>query len=104
MKTPKDFDYDIWKDDNGHYYIRVKRTGEVTRVSEEIVREMWREVHRMERHRKNTTILDEDGNPHARILSLDDSRVAIKQMCVRIVALEFFFNQVIEVREDRIVL
>ena len=76
MKTPKDFDYDIWKDDDGHYFIRVKRTGEVTRVSEEIVREMWREIHRMERHRKNTTILDEDGNPHARILSLDDSRVA----------------------------
>ena len=75
MKTPKDFDYDIWKDGNGHYFIRVKRTGEVTRVSEEIVREMWREIHRMERHRKNTTILDEDGNPHARILSLDDNRV-----------------------------
>ncbi len=75
MKTPKDFDYDIWKDDDGHYFIRVKRTGEVTRVSEEIVREMWREIHRMERHRKNTTILDEDGNPHARILSLDDNRV-----------------------------
>ena len=37
MKTPKDFDYDIWKDDDGHYFIRVKRTGEVTRVSEEVV-------------------------------------------------------------------
>ena len=76
MKTPKEFDYDIWKDDEGHYYIRVKRTGEVTRVTQKIVREMWREIHRIERHRKNTTILDEDGNPHARVLSLDDNRVA----------------------------
>ena len=56
MKTPKDFDYDIWKDDDGHYYIRVKRTGETTRVSEEVVRELWRELYRMDKYRKDTTI------------------------------------------------
>ena len=73
MKTPKDFDYDIWKDDNGHYYIRVKRTGETTRVSEEVVRELWRELYRMDKYRKDTTITDEDGSRHTRILSLDVS-------------------------------
>ena len=76
MKTPKDFDYDIWKDDDGHYYIRVKRTGETTRVSEEVVRELWRELYRMDKYRKDTTITDEDGSQHTRILSLDDSWAA----------------------------
>ncbi len=61
MKTPKDFDYDIWKDDDGHYFIRVKRTGEVARVSEEVVRELWLELYRMDKYRKDTTITDEDG-------------------------------------------
>ena len=73
MKTPKDFDYDIWKDDDGHYYIRVKRTGETTRVSEEVVRELWRELYRMDKYRKDTTITEADGSQHTRILSLDDS-------------------------------
>ena len=76
MKIPKDFDYDIWKDDDGHYYIRVKRTGETTRVSEEVVRELWRELYRMDKYRKDTTITDEDGSQHTRILSLDDSWAA----------------------------
>ncbi len=73
MKTPKDFDYDIWKDDSGHYYIRVKRTGETTRVSEEVVRELWRDLYRMDKYHKDTTITDEDGSQHTRILSLNSS-------------------------------
>ncbi len=76
MKTPKDFDYDIWKDDSGHYYIRVKHTGETTRVSEEVVRELWRELYRMDKYRKDTTITDEDGSQHTRILSLDENGTA----------------------------
>ena len=76
MKTPKDFDYDIWKDDDGHYYICVKRTGETTRVSEEVVRELWRELYRMDKYRKDTTITDEDGSQHTRILSLDENSAA----------------------------
>ena len=76
MKTPKDFDYDIWKDDDGHYYIRVKCTGETTRVSKEVVRELWRELYRMDKYRKDTTITDEDGSRHTRILSLDENSAA----------------------------
>ena len=73
MKTPKDFDYDIWKDEDGHYCVRVKRTGETTRVSEDVVRELWRELYRMEKERKNATITENDGTRHTRLLSLDDS-------------------------------
>ena len=76
MKTPKDFDYDIWKDDDGHYFIRVKRTGEVTRVSEEVVRELWMELYRMDKYRKDTTITEADGSQHSRLFSLDDSWAA----------------------------
>ena len=47
MKTPRDFDYDIWKDDSGYYYIRVKRTGETARVAKDIVRELWRDMYRI---------------------------------------------------------
>ncbi len=73
MKTPKDFDYDIWKDKDGHYCVRVKRTGEITRVSEDVVRELWRVLYRMEKERKNTTITGNDGTRHTRLLSLDES-------------------------------
>ena len=76
MKTPKDFDYDIWKDDDGHYFIRVKSTGEVTRVSEEVVRELWMELYRMDKYRKDTTITEADGTQHSRLFSLDDSWAA----------------------------
>ena len=76
MKTPKDFDYDIWKDDDGHYFIRVKRTGEATRVSEEVVRELWMELYRMDKYRKDTTITEADGSQHSRLFSLDDSWAA----------------------------
>ncbi len=81
MKTPKDFDYDIWKDDSSHYYIRVKRTGETTRVSEEVVRELWRDLYRMDKYRKDTTITDEDGSQHTRILSLDEDNTASEKGC-----------------------
>ena len=40
MKTPRDFDYDIRKDDNSYYYIRAKRTVETTRISEDVVRKL----------------------------------------------------------------
>ena len=72
MKTPRDFDYDIWKNENGLYYVRVKRTGEITQVSEEIVRELWLELYRMTQYRMNTTIVNEDGSMCSRLISLDE--------------------------------
>ena len=80
MKTPRDFDYDIWKDDSGYYYIRVKRTGETARVSKDVVRELWRDMYRMEKYRQNATMTDKDGSRHARILSLDDNRAVNRHL------------------------
>lgn len=80
MRTPRDFDYDIWKDDNGYYYVRVKRTGETTRVSAEVVRELWRELYRMEKHRRDTTIAETDGSHHSRIYSLDSGMDASEDL------------------------
>ncbi len=74
MKTPGDFDYDIWKDENGLYFVRVKRTGEITQVSEEVVRELWLELYRMSRYCLNTTFIDADGCKRSRIVSLDEAR------------------------------
>ena len=81
MKTPKDFDYDIWKDEDGHYCVRVKRTGETTKVSEAVVRELWRELYRMEKERKSTTITGNDGTRHIRLLSLDESPAIHPELC-----------------------
>ena len=80
MKTPRDFDYDIWKDDSGYYYIRVKRTGETARVSKDVVRELWRDMYRMEKYRRNTTMAETDGSRRARILSLDDNRAVNRRL------------------------
>ncbi len=74
MRTPKDFDYDIWKDTAGHYYIRIRRTGETARVSNDVVRELWRELHRMRKHQREATVTDKNGSRHARILPLYDKR------------------------------
>lgn len=80
MKTPRDFDYDIWKDDSGYYYIRVKRTGETARVSKDVVRELWRDMYRMEKYRRDTTMAEKDGSRRARILSLDDNRAVNRRL------------------------
>ena len=80
MKTPRDFDYDIWKDDSGYYYIRVKRTGETARVSKDVVRELWRDMYRMEKYRRDTTMAGKDGSRRARILSLDDNRAVNRHL------------------------
>lgn len=72
MKTSREFDYDIWKDDEGHYCVRVKRTGETVRVSKEVVRELWMELYRMRKHQQDNMIADEDGILHSRVRSLDD--------------------------------
>ncbi len=81
MKTPKDFDYDIWKDDTGHYYIRIKHTGETVRVSSDVVRELWCELYRMKKFREESVIIGKDGSRQARILSLDDDRIDTPESC-----------------------
>ena len=75
MKIPKDPDYDIWKDDDGYYCIRVKRTGEVvTGASEKIVRVFWLDQYYAKKRSKDSTITDKNGIKHRRIYSLDEDR------------------------------
>ena len=75
MKTSKNRDYDIWKDDDGYYCIRVKRTGEVvTRAPEDLVRSIWLLDYYADQEAENDTITDEDGTKHRRIYSLDEER------------------------------
>lgn len=38
MKTPKEFDYDLWTTESGECFVRVKATGETTEVSVEVMR------------------------------------------------------------------
>ena len=42
MKTPNEFDYDLWtaQDEQGktHYLVRVKQTGEITEVTHDVMK------------------------------------------------------------------
>ncbi len=38
MKTPKDFEYDLWISDDGACMVRIKSTGEVIEVEREVMR------------------------------------------------------------------
>ena len=50
MKTPKEFDYDLWIDrTDGQCYVRVKTTGEVSAVNAETFRFLRREEKRLRR-------------------------------------------------------
>ena len=71
MKTPKDFDYDLWTDGAGKCFARVKSTGETTEVSPEVMRLLRSEEKALRREYENACVTDEDGNRHARVLSLD---------------------------------
>lgn len=48
-KSPQKYDYDLWKDENGRCFVRVKETAEVTEVSEDVMRLLRREEKRMRR-------------------------------------------------------
>jgi len=50
MRTPKEFDYDLWIDRNdGQCYVRVKNTGEVSSVNADTFRFLRREEKRLRR-------------------------------------------------------
>ena len=60
--SPAEFDYDIWKEDDGTYMVRLKDTGEVTPATPEVVRFLWREEKRVS---KECALFDENkaGDP-----------------------------------------
>ncbi len=49
MKTPKEFDYDLWTTEDGKYMVRVKSTGEVTEVERDVMRVLRAEEKKMRR-------------------------------------------------------
>ena len=55
--SPAEFDYDIWKEDDGTYMVRLKDTGEVTPATPEVVRFLWREEKRVS---KECALFDEN--------------------------------------------
>ena len=67
MKTPKEFDYDLWTTEDGKYMVRVKSTGEVTEVERNVMRVLRAEEKKMRRSYINA---DTEEN-EASILSLD---------------------------------
>ncbi len=55
MYKNKEFEYDLWTTEDGHYYARVKSTGEVSEISREIFRFLRcqeKEVYRRQELRK----------------------------------------------------
>lgn len=49
MKTPKEFDYDLWTTDEGKCFVRVKLSGEVSEVSPEVMRLLRADEKRLRR-------------------------------------------------------
>ena len=74
MKTPKEFDYDLWIAEDGQYMVRVKATREVCEVSQEVFRKLRSEEKKLRREMDGvpTRNVDEDGRTiKATMLSTD---------------------------------
>lgn len=49
MKTPRNFEYDLWTTEEGRYFMRVKETGEVCEINGDTMRLLRREARRISR-------------------------------------------------------
>ncbi len=56
MRTPKEFDYDLWKDIEGKTYIRIKETGEICEVDNDTFRLLRNEAMAIYRKQKGIAI------------------------------------------------
>ena len=71
-KTPTEFDYDLWKTEDGKCMVRVKLTGEVTEVDRNVMKILRREEKQLRRSLQGVPILGcEETGETAAILSLD---------------------------------
>jgi len=68
MKTPIEFDYDLWTED-GRYMVRVKRTGEVCEVDQDTMRMLRAEEKRLRRSMRGAPVTGSDET--RTVLSLD---------------------------------
>lgn len=72
MKTPIEFDYDLWTTEEGKCMVRVKLTGEVCEVSRETMRVLRNEEKKLRRSKTGVPIDGcEDEDETATLLSLD---------------------------------
>ena len=74
MKTPKEFDYDLWIAEDGQYMVRVKATHEVCAVNQEVFRKLRAEEKKLRREMEGvpTRNIDENGKTiKAAMLSID---------------------------------
>ncbi len=62
----RSFDYQIWKSEEGAYFVRIRRTGQVTSISDEVCRYL-----RREEKRETRKDAPRAGRPRGRLLSLD---------------------------------
>ena len=77
MKTPKDFDYDLWTSTDGRYFIRIKSTGETCEINHETMRLLRNEEKKLRRELQGITISVPSGKEKVSIpiimLSLDSA-------------------------------
>lgn len=72
MKTPIEFDYDLWTTEEGKCMVRVKLTGEVCEVSRETMRVLRNEEKKLRRSKTGVPIAGcKDEDETATLLSLD---------------------------------
>ena len=72
MKTPIEFDYDLWTTEEGKCMVRVKLTGEVCEVSRETMRVLRNEEKKLRRSKTGVPIAGcENEDETATLLSLD---------------------------------
>ena len=71
MKTPIEFDYDLWTDENGRRMVRVKRTGEECEVDADTFRLLRAEENRLRRSMQGVSIPGGGKEEMAAVLSLD---------------------------------
>ena len=74
MKTPIEFDYDLWTTEDGKCMVRVKSTGEVTEVDREVMRLLRAEEKKLRRTYGTRDLSEEEKRDNSSlgiILSLD---------------------------------
>ena len=72
MKTPIEFDYDLWTTEEGKCMVRIKLTGEVCEVSRETMRVLRNEEKKLRRSKTGVPIAGcKDEDETATLLSLD---------------------------------
>lgn len=77
MKTPKEFDYDLWIAEDGRYMVRVKATREECAVSQAVFRKLRAEEKKLRREmdmHKSPRPCIEDSPAKVRLVSLAGSR------------------------------